>query len=91
MINSGAPKTDAAATRGWAMYRPDGTLFRFYGDGEMGVEREANILSDAWDEIQPEDCTSAGTPMPHAANEARRLGYRVVAVTVMPSVPEDHL
>ena len=73
------------ATLGWALYRPNGTLMHVYGQGDMNPDREESILSRAWEEICPTDYIQAGTPMPRASYDARRLGYRVVAVTISPN------
>lgn len=70
---------------GWALYRPDGTMMHVYGQGDMSPEREDAILSRAWEEIRKPDDYAAGTPVQRATDEARRLGYRVVAVTITPN------
>lgn len=80
----GRPSRRCAAASGWALYRPDGTLMHVY-QGEMTPERADSILSRAWDEIRPHDYHAAGTPIPRATDDARRLGYRVVAVTITPN------
>ena len=70
---------------GWALFRPDGTLKSVFGPGAMFPEWEESILCSAWDELKPEDYQAAGTPVGYAVAEARRRGYRVVAVTITPN------
>jgi len=74
------------STTGWGLYRPNGTLFEYYGSGEMTKQWEDDLLANAWEEIRPSDDYSAGIPMPRATIEARRLGYRIVEVTITPTL-----
>jgi hypothetical protein len=75
----------ALLASGWALYRPNGTMMHVYSQGGMSPDREDSILSRAWEEIRPPNYYAAGTPIPHAIDEARRLGYRVIHVFIIPN------